>query len=148
MENLLRLANSNLYRKYPSLIVDRNEYKNCAQLTMLTRGDDCIQIDRNYDLVITSKSRPSPVASHADIEQTRSHSFVDMYPIFPTVDLREENVYDETRPYVSGVVSPASNHIHTFVNLNDDEFTPLQDLTRLMMFAFSTAYGQYLAQVC
>lgn len=69
-----------------------------------------------------------------------------MYPIFPTVDLREENIYDLAKPYVSGL-SATSGNVHTFVHLNDDDFTIEEDLSRLMMFAFGCAYGQFLSQV-
>lgn len=152
MNNLIALANSKLYAKYPNTILDRNLLTNCPQLSMFTRGNDLIQIDRNYDLVITSKQPLPAVASSAQIEQTRDHTFVDMYPIFPTIDLKEEHVYDVTRSHVTGVYGDArSNHVHTFVHLNDDqdaaEFTSEQDLTRLIMFAFGTAYGQFLSQV-
>jgi hypothetical protein len=69
-----------------------------------------------------------------------------MYPIFPTVDLKEENIYDLAKPHVSGL-SATSRNVHTFVHLNDDDFTIEEDLSRLMMFAFGCAYGQFLSQV-
>jgi hypothetical protein len=86
------------------------------------------------------------VANESRVSDTQTHTFIDMYPIFPTVDLKDENVYDLERPHVTGM-QPGQSHIHTFIHLNDDEFNNEHDLSRLLMFAFGTAYAQSKIQV-
>lgn len=112
----------------------------------LKKGDDLLQIKRNYDLIVASKTPLAPVASSDEVEKTREHTFIDMYPVFPTVDLKDENVYDTSKPYVNGLPYK-SDHVHTFVHLNEDEFTVEEDLARLVMFAFGCAYGQFISKV-
>ena len=67
-----------------------------------------------------------------------------MYPIFPTIDLKEENVYDLKEPTQIGLKSDHINHKHiqTFFHINDDELKEEQEVTRLIMFAFGNAYAQ------
>ena len=67
-----------------------------------------------------------------------------MYPIFPTIDLKEENVYDLKEPTQIGLKSDHIKHnlIQTFFHINDDELKDEQEVTRLIMFAFGNAYAQ------
>ena len=72
-----------------------------------------------------------------------------MYPVFPTIDLKEENIYDAAEPHQVGfkqslAVNTQTEYIHTIFNLNDDErlLTNDEDISRLIMFAFGSAYAQ------
>lgn len=67
-----------------------------------------------------------------------------MYPIFPTIDLKEENVYDLKESTQIGLKTDhiKHNHIQTFFHINDDELKDEQEVTRLIMFAFGNAYAQ------
>ena len=65
-----------------------------------------------------------------------------MYPIYPTIDLKETNIYDLSQKTVSNF---STDNIHTLIYLNDDDFTVDQDLSRLIMLAFGAAYAQFSA---
>ena len=68
-----------------------------------------------------------------------------MYPIFPTIDLKDEHVYDAQNPYLIGFNTPrilANSSIQTIFNINDDELSRDLEVSRLIMFAFGTAFAQ------
>jgi hypothetical protein len=68
-----------------------------------------------------------------------------MYPIFPTVDLKEENIYNLEEPHILCLKNQSLSHnerIHTLIHLNDDNFDTERDISRLIMFAFGSAHAQ------
>ena len=65
-----------------------------------------------------------------------------MYPIFPTVDLKKQHVYDLTQAATNGLQSDHYQHVHTIVHLNDDGWPIDTDLARLVMFSFGQALVQ------
>lgn len=92
-----------------------------------------------------SKDSLDPLADVDSIEKTSEFNFVDMYPIFPTIDLKEENVYDVSKPTLLGFRSEnilSKNFLHTIFHINDDDFNNETDISRLIMFAFGSAYAQ------
>lgn len=97
-----------------------------------------IQIRRNNDFLISSKSRLPSIANEQEIDETVNHKFIDMFPIFPTIDLKDENVYDLNKANLTG----QRDHIQTIFHINEDNLSNELDLSRLMMFAFGSAYAQ------
>ncbi len=84
------------------------------------------------------------VADSAAIDKTKEYNFVDMYPIFPTVDLKEEHIYCKEDKLLNSN-SPKifnKNLINTIFHINDDEFSSEADISRLVMFAFGSAHAQ------
>lgn len=142
MDNLLRLSNSNIYKKYPNAILTRRVQENMPLVSLVNRGGDLIQIRRNTDFILSSKTRLPAIASEEEINQTEEHKFLDMYPLFPTIDLKEENIYDLNKPFILGHDGQLNNHVQTIFHINEDNFSNESDLSRLIMFAFGTAYAQ------
>lgn len=95
-------------------------------------------------MVVFSKNRPSPISEQNEIAETENFKFIDMYPIFPTVDLKDENVYDLNKPHQIGLNNnlDLENHIHTIFHINNDNFSTSKDISRLIMFAFGSAHAQ------
>lgn len=137
-----------MYKAFPAALSTRLTLSNVPVSTIVMRGDDLIQIKRNADFAIFSTNPVPAVADAAQIDETVQHQFVDMYPIFPTVDLKEENVYDLSSPHIVGMKKEqagrveATRHLHTLVHLNADELPTETDMSRLIMFAFGGAYAQ------
>jgi hypothetical protein len=84
------------------------------------------------------------VADSAAIDKTKEYNFVDMYPIFPTIDLKEEQIYynedDLLKSNSPNIFN--KNLINTIFHINDDEFSNEADISRLVMFAFGSAHAQ------
>ena len=101
---------------------------------------------RNHDFAIMSKKGLDPVGEKKTIDETRDYKFVDMYPIFPTIDLKEEHIYDKDTLHSIGfrstdVFKEALYYPNTIFHINDDEMPNETDVSRLIMFAFGTAYA-------
>ncbi|CAF0708667.1 unnamed protein product [Brachionus calyciflorus] len=143
LSNLIRLSNANIFQKNPTSILTREVMENCNLETILNRGGDLISVNQNLNFVILGKNSLPQIASNDDIEKTRDYKFINMYPIFPTIDLKEQFVYDLNKPNLIDNRSNINNKlIHTVINLNDDSFTNEQDISRLVMMTFGTAYAQ------
>jgi hypothetical protein len=110
-------------------------------------GNDIIQIRRNNDFSLITNKKPKAIATKSEVDETNNYQFIDMYPIFPTVDLKDENIYKLDEPNLVGWKLPIyknPTYLHTFFHLNDDNLTTEQEASRLIMFAFSNAYLQSL----
>ena len=109
-------------------------------------GDDTIEVRRTSDFALYSASKLKAIADAKAVQETLAYKFIDMYPIFPTVDLKEENVYNlDEMPTVgwrSDLPSPAFPNLHTLFHINDDEMSTEADTARLITFAFGSAYAQ------
>lgn len=141
--NLIRLSNSALFKRNPNEILNRELHENTPQSIIFSRGDDLIEIRSVCDFTITSKTALKPIADEKTVQDTAQYNLKEMYPIFPTIDLKEEHIYDLNKPLVFGVNRNMSQNLtHTFVHLNNDNFQVEQDVSRLIMFAFGIAYAQ------
>ena len=69
--------------------------------------------------------------------------FIDMYPIFPTIDLKEEHIY---KPDLNTIGLKLNNcpieNVHTFFHIYDDQLSDQINTSRLIMFAFGHAYAK------
>ena len=158
LDNMIRLANINLARKIaPAQAttprVDRLVIERSPLQVLLERGDDRMLVRRHDDYVLMSSRAVPRVADEAHVDETRAQKLVDMYPIFPTIDMRDEHVYDPSKPLVVGWPSPAATsaiHADTVFHINDDtpanlierEWTSEQDMARLLVFAYAHAIAQ------
>ena len=66
-----------------------------------------------------------------------------MYPIFPTVDLTDEHVYDLDQNSIGWKETTMAkfSNIHTFFHANDDQLSDEANVARLVMFAFGYAHA-------
>ena len=92
------------------------------------------------------------VGNEEEIKKTIDYKFIDMYPIFPTVDLSTASIYEDKS--CTGWYSNADEElkkkfnnpfkfIHTIFNINDNKFSVDNDVSRLIMFAFGYAHAQF-----
>lgn len=95
------------------------------------------------DLTLYSKSKLNQVANNELIEKTRDYKLINMFPIFPTIDLKTEHVYQDENSigWSTNIANPYKN-LHTIFHINDDQFNLNADVARLIMFAFGYAYAQ------
>jgi hypothetical protein len=105
-----------------------------------------IQIKRNADFAVFSKTPLPAIANEAEVSATVDHKFIDMYPIFPTIDLKDEHVYNLQEPHLVGfrqkTAGGVQENVHTVYHINNDNLPNETDISRLIMFAFGTAYAQ------
>ena len=107
------------------------------------KADENIHIRRNADFILYSKNPINPIGSKDDIKKTVDYKFIEMYPIFPTVDLLTENIfYDNNCIGWSEKIHNPFKYVHTIFHINDDSFDTNTDLARLIMFAFGYAHAQ------
>ena len=140
---MVRLCTINVNQKNPKSIINRRLTRDTPISTILNRGTDQIQIKRNSELCLFSKSPLSPLANIEQITNTVNYQFIDMFPIFPTIDLRDEHVYDATENTVGwrhGVANAPA--LHTFFHVNDDQLSDEDNVSKLMVFAFGAAVAQ------
>lgn len=145
MSNLIKLSFVTVGRKTPEIIDNKFMLEESPTQVIFNRGDDVIEIRRNDDFVIMNRNRLKPIASQQEINETQNYKFIDMYPIFPTIDLKEEHIYNLKQPILERFVDPTmsnSNYVDTIVHINDDNLSNDLDTSRLIMFAFGNAYVQ------
>ena len=70
---------------------------------MVKRGDDTFQIKVNSEFVLFTKQRLSTLADQNEISKSVDHTFLDMYPIFPTIDLKDEHIYNLDSSHLIGI---------------------------------------------
>ncbi len=65
-----------------------------------------------------------------------------MYPIYPTVDLNDQHIYDLNENTIGwkedSKITKFSN-VHTFFHANNDQISDEANVARLIMFAFGYA---------
>lgn len=81
------------------------------------------------------------MALQSQVDSTENHKFVDMFPIFPTIDLLQENIYDSNENTVGLKGLNKFNNLHTFFHVNEDQNDEV-NVSRLIMFAFGAAVAQ------
>jgi hypothetical protein len=146
LENLIRLCNISINKTYGATSSRATIFEGLPLISRFNPSlDDTIEIRRNHDFAMISKRLLAPVASASIIEETKNFNFVDMYPIFPTIDLKDEHIYDTTKPHLLGFESSQilkTNFVNTIFHVNNEELTSEMDAAKLIMFAFGTAYAQ------
>lgn len=104
-----------------------------------------IQILRNSEFALFANKTLSPLASSTEIAATSAHQLINMYPIFPTIDLVDNHVYDLNET-TFGWRSSQNNikfaNTHTFFHIDSEQLSDQANTANLMMFAFGSAIAQ------
>ena len=101
-----------------------------------------IHMRRKSDLVLFSKKAQSSIADKQTLDRSLGHDFIDMYPIFPTIDMKSEHVYEEHHNY-GLATSSAFKNVHTVFLINNEALNSDTDISQLIMYAFGYANAQY-----
>jgi len=110
-----------------------------------------IHLRRNSDFVLYSKTPLKAIGNEDDVKKSVDYKFIDMYPIFPTVDLKTESIYEDNSciGWYSNIeeelkrkLNNPFKFIHTIFHINDNKFNIEEDVSRLIMFAFGYAHAQ------
>lgn len=141
---MLHLASVNVNKSQPEEILNRKYLENSPLSTSLQRGDDSIKIRCNSEFTLFTKRRLGPVADENEINRSVDHPFIDMYPIFPTIDLKDEHVYKHDFHTIGLQVNNNSliDNVHTFFHIYDDKLSDEINTCRLIMFAFGHAHAK------
>ncbi|NXU47914.1 RM37 protein, partial [Turnix velox] len=147
-EDLIHLCRT-MAAKYPSL-TKRMLARNYRIAATWERESILLQVRGLNGILLNSMSPIPPVASKEEILATEEHVLETFYPIYPTIDLQEVNVYKELND--TGKSScfkdgyPYS-HPHTLfflesANVRTDRFRPEQLRGKMLMFAFGNALAK------
>ncbi|XP_062437570.1 large ribosomal subunit protein mL37 [Rhea pennata] len=143
-EDLLHLCRS-MTMKYPSL-AKRMLSRNYRIAATWERESFLLQIRGLNGILLNSEAPIPPVASKEEVAATEEHALETFYPISPTIDLQEVNVYRELDDtgFRAGYPYP---HPHTLyflesANTRPKRFRPEQLRAKMMMFAFGNALAK------
>lgn len=131
--------------KYPSL-AKRMLARNYRIAAVWERESFLLQVRGLNGILMNSVAPIPPVASKEEILATEEHVLETFYPISPTIDLQEVNVYRELNDtgFKDGYPYP---HPHTLyflesANVRPDRFRPEQLRAKMLMFAFGNALAK------
>ncbi|NXP39527.1 RM37 protein, partial [Leiothrix lutea] len=145
-ENLIHICRL-MSGKYPSLS-KRMLARNCKIAATWERESILLQVRGLSGILMNSVTPIPPVASKEEILATKEHVLETFYPIAPTIDLQEVNVYKELNDtgqcFRDGYPYP---HPHTLfflesANVRTDRFRPEQLRAKMLMFAFGNALAK------
>ncbi|KFV06178.1 hypothetical protein N340_06949, partial [Tauraco erythrolophus] len=143
-EDLLHLCRS-MAVKYPSL-TKRMLARNYRISATWERESILLQVRGMNGILMNSLTPIPPVASKEDILATEEHVLETFYPISPTIDLQEVNVYKELNDtgFKDGY---QYSHPHTLfflesANIRTRRFRPEQLRAKMLMFAFGNALAK------
>lgn len=143
LQNLIRLSCVNGNKANLNNITERKVVENSPLSTIVQRADDTFQIRCNSEFTLFSKKRLELIADANEIKNTSDFTFVDMYPIFPTIDLKDEHVYKSNLNMVGlKLNNSALGNVHTFFHIDDDKLSDEVNTSRLIMFAFGHAHAK------
>ncbi|NXI74141.1 RM37 protein, partial [Anseranas semipalmata] len=143
-EDLMHLCRL-MSMKYPSL-AKRMLARNYRIAAMWERENILLQVRGLNGILMNSMAPIPPVASKEEILATEEHVLETFYPISPTIDLQEVNVYKELNDTGFRDGYPYS-HPHTLyflesANVRPDRFRPEQLRAKMLMFAFGNALAK------
>ncbi|NWU14808.1 RM37 protein, partial [Cephalopterus ornatus] len=143
-EDLIHLCRL-MSRKYPALS-RRMLARNYRIAATWERESILLQVRGLNGILMNSMAPIPPVASKEEILATEEHVLETFYPISPTIDLQEVNVYKELNDTGFRDGYPYS-HPHTLfflesANICPDRFRPEQLRAKMLMFAFGNALAK------
>lgn len=144
LQNLLHLCAS-LQPTHPALGRRLLSEKYSLAATW-TRGKDLFQIRGMNGLLCTSMD-PLPVLSEAEqVEDTKEHVLETFYPVSPTIDLQQVNVYHQEKNSTGFREGYPFPHAHTLY-FDDPKnprcvLRPEQFQAKMVMFAFGNALAR------
>uniref|UniRef100_A0A8C3GFA5 Large ribosomal subunit protein mL37 n=1 Tax=Cairina moschata TaxID=8855 RepID=A0A8C3GFA5_CAIMO len=143
-EDLIHLCRL-MTMKYPSL-AKRMLARNYRIAAVWERESFLLQVRGLNGILMNSVAPIPPVASKEEILATEEHVLETFYPISPTIDLQEVNVYRELNDtgFKDGYPYP---HPHTLyflesANVRPNRFRPEQLRAKMLMFAFGNALAK------
>ncbi|NXX15276.1 RM37 protein, partial [Podargus strigoides] len=139
--HLCRLMSVN----YPSL-AKRMLARNYKIAATWERESALLQVRGLNGILMNSMAPIPPVATKEEILATKEHVLETFYPISPTIDLQEVNVYQELNDTGFKDGYPYS-HPHTLfflesANIRTYRFRPEQLRAKMLMFAFGNALAK------
>uniref|UniRef100_A0A8C5JYC8 Large ribosomal subunit protein mL37 n=1 Tax=Jaculus jaculus TaxID=51337 RepID=A0A8C5JYC8_JACJA len=144
VDSLIQLCKSQI-PKFPAL-AQRMYAQNCSLSTAWNRESALLQVRGTSGARLSAKAPLPPIASRAEVEATKSHVLETFYPISPTMNLQECNVYDvkDDPGFQEGCAYP---HPHTLyflekANVRSHRFQPDQLRAKMILFAFGNALAQ------
>ncbi|XP_009906334.2 39S ribosomal protein L37, mitochondrial [Dryobates pubescens] len=143
-EDLLHLCRL-MAMKYPALAKRMLARKYMIAATW-ERESILLQVRGQNGMLLNSMAPIPPVASKEEILATEEHVLETFYPIAPTIDLQEVNVYKELNDTGFRDGYPYS-HPHTLfflesANIRTNRFRPEQLRAKMLMFAFGNALAK------
>ncbi|NXL84252.1 RM37 protein, partial [Alectura lathami] len=143
-EDLIHLCRS-MAMKYPSL-AKRMLARNYRIAAAWERESTLLQVRGQNGILMSSLAPIPPVASKEEIVTTKDDVLETFYPISPTIDLQEVNVYQELNDTGFKDGYPYA-HPHTLyflesANIRPDRFRPEQLRAKMLMFAFGNALAK------
>ncbi|XP_068949620.1 large ribosomal subunit protein mL37-like [Petaurus breviceps papuanus] len=144
MDNLIQLCKTKI-PQYPSL-TRRIQARDYTLSTSWRRESIFLQIRGLNGTRLSAKDPLLPIASQEEVHATDNHVLETFYPIAPTINLHECDIYDvrEDSGFHEGYPYP---HPHTVyfteaANRRRARFRPEQLRAKMIMFAFGNALAQ------
>ncbi|XP_072298054.1 large ribosomal subunit protein mL37 [Eucyclogobius newberryi] len=144
LQNLLHLC-AGLQPSHPAL-GRRILSENYSLAATWRRGEDLFQI-RGLNGLLSTCMDPLPVQSEAqDVDDTKQHVLETFYPVSPTIDLQQVNVYHQEKNCTGFREGYPYPHAHTLF-FHDQKslrctLRPDQFRAKMVMFAFGNALAR------
>ncbi|XP_058159510.1 large ribosomal subunit protein mL37 [Dasypus novemcinctus] len=144
VDSLIQLCKSQIL-KHPSL-TRRISAKNSTLSTTWNRESILLQVRGLSGVRLNAKDPLPPVASREEVQATKDHVLETFYPISPTIDLQECNVYhmkDDTG-FQEGYPYPYPHTLYFLETaaIRPHRFHPDQLRAKMILFAFGNALAQ------
>ncbi|XP_053432269.1 39S ribosomal protein L37, mitochondrial [Nycticebus coucang] len=144
MDGLIQLCKSQM-PKHPSL-ARRSCTRNYVLTASWNRESVLLQVRGFSGARLSAKDPLSPIASREEVEATKNHVLETFYPISPTIDLQECNVYDveDNIGFLEGYPYPYPHTLYFLerANIRPHRFWPDQLQAKMILFAFGNALAQ------
>lgn len=144
VDSLLQLCRSQIL-KHPSL-ARRIYARNYRLSTTWNRESFLLQVRGSSGARLNAKDPLPTIASREEVEATKNHILETFYPISPTIDLQESNVYDveDNTGFQEGYPYPYPHTLYFLetASLRPHRFQPDQLRAKMILFAFGNALLQ------
>ncbi|XP_077005669.1 large ribosomal subunit protein mL37 [Tamandua tetradactyla] len=144
VDSLIQLCKSQIL-KHPYL-ARRISAKNYAFSTTWNRESILLQVRGSGGTRLSAKDPLPPIASREEVEATKNHVLETFYPISPTINLQECNVYDvkDDTGFREGYPFPYPHTLYFLeaANVRTRRFPPDQLRAKMILFAFGSALAQ------
>ncbi|XP_010589546.2 large ribosomal subunit protein mL37 [Loxodonta africana] len=144
VDSLIQLCKSQIL-KYPAL-TQRICAKNYSFSTTWSRESALLQVRGSSGARLSAKDPLPPIASREEVEATENHVLEALYPISPTINLQECNVYDvkDDTGFREGYPYTYSHTLYLLeaACVRPHRFQPDQLRAKMILFAFGNALAQ------
>nr|XP_003220208.1 PREDICTED: 39S ribosomal protein L37, mitochondrial [Anolis carolinensis] len=142
LEDLLHLCRM-MTAKYPSL-TKRMVAQDHKVAAAWQRESILLQVRGSYGKILNATSPLQPIASKDEILATENHTLETFYPIAPTIDLQEVNVYEikNDTGFREGYPYPYPHTVYFAPHSTKSKRKPEHLRAQMMMFAFGNALAK------